>query len=255
MAPCGWTLTSCGCGSCWDSYSPDVQTRAAALAAYVMWAATGRQYGKCPITVRPCNPTPVDPLYVEPPLLLVDDSLSLTGFLVGGCGGGCSCASRCEVALSGPTTKADVSSVKINGDTVDPDAYQVHNGYLLVRVDGTCWPTCNNPGQEVAGFEVTYQRGLAIPTAVQSAYEVLACEYAKACADRSGCRLPSRLRSLTRQGVEVEVEPAAVATGIGRDWSTGIDEVDRVISAVNPHRRAERPVVYSPDLPPPRVVT
>src|SRR5690606_37078866 len=92
-------------------------------------------------------------------------------------------------------------------------------------------------------FVVTYCVGRKIPEALAIATAILACEYAKG---RTGgdCRLPAEMTWLSRQGLEVEVEPANPDEGL-----TGINEVDAVVRALNPSRRARPPVLLSPDLP------
>jgi hypothetical protein len=265
VAPCGWTVETCGCGSCWDSYAPAVRDRAEALAATVMWAATGRRYGPCEVTILPCNARRELPLYQA---FSVVDPLGIDS-VSGGFAGpvlddgqwfnrcsvtGCSCRARCEVPLPGPV--AAVVEVTVEGDVVTPSAYQVQadstGGELLVRVDGDCWPTCQIYGTEIPGFTVTYTRGLAIPAAVQSGFEVLACEYAKACTG-AACALPPRLQSLTRQGVEVTV--AEIPTEPGGLIRTGIKVVDDIIQAVNPYGLAAAAEVLSPDQPRFRTIT
>lgn len=258
--PCGWAITQCGCGTCWDGYSPAVQARAAALAIGVMWAATGRQYGLCPVTLMPSNPRPRGGLYRTYPVLSRtavadwDGTAAMFPYIVDGvwrnaCGSGCSCRTACGVELPGPV--AAITAVLIDGDEVDPAAYQIHNRTLLVRIDGDCWPVCQTYGVAIPGFEVMYERGRALPLNVQAAAETLACEYAKACVG-GVCALPGQLSSLSRQGVEVTI---AQVDRSGPGLRTGIQVVDDAITAVNPANLTERPEVWSPDLPDDRVVT
>jgi len=259
-APCGWTVERCGCGSCWTDYSPAVREAAAALASTVMWAATGRRYGLCEITVLPCNQPPAAPLYETFPVGSFYDPLGRGSVPVpvldGGqwrnlsCGGACNCKAPCEVALDGPV--ADVVEVLIDGEPVSPSTYEVHDRHLLVRLGGECWPTCGTYGLEIPGFEVTYHRGDPIPDFINAATGPLACEYAKACAGKP-CGLPSRMTRLTRQGVEVQVADIP-RDGKGR-IRTGLRLVDDAIDADNPYGRVERATVLTPDLPTPRVVT
>ena len=261
MAPCGWTVETCGCGTCWDGYQPAVQARAETLAATVMWAATGRRYGPCEVTVLPCNPRRELPLYQA---FSVVDPLGIDS-VSGGFAGpvlddgtwfnrcsvlGCSCRARCEVPLDGPV--AEIVEVTIDGEVVPPAAYQVHDRTILVRIDGDCWPVCQTYGTEIPGFAVTYARGLEIPPAVQAGFELLACEYAKACVG-GVCALPPRLASLSRQGVEVTV--AEVPTEPGGLVRTGIKTVDDIIAADNPYGLAAPAEVLSPDQPRFRTVT
>jgi hypothetical protein len=267
---CGWAIDTCGCSGsskCWDNFPPSTQNQAETLATFTMWAATGRRYGLCLNEVLPrneCAPAALYQTYSRPrtrygrggSLLGLDVSgpPAITMRLNGGCEGGCGCRGRCTAELPGPVH--DIQEVQVDGDTVDPSTYEVHNGLLLVRKDG-CWPTCQVYGTEVPGFVVTYHRGLRIPAAVQLAAELLACEYAKAC-EGGACRLPSRLTSLARQGVDIQVDPSIGVDKTGKAWvgvRTGIAQVDAIIDADNPTGRPAPLVVLSPDLPTSRVVT
>ena len=261
MAICGWTVTQCGCGKCWDTYTNTVQTGAEHLAAMVMWAATGRQYGRCEIVVRPCAREALDPQYRTYPV----DWSTLGGgsgpYTLGGvwyngpvgCEESCDCsAGTRELVLDGPTTTASITSVTLSGILLAPAAYRVLDGRRLIRIDGSAWPTCDDPSADPAPIEVTYLIGLPVPPAVQVAFERLACEFARACSG-APCALPQQLRSLTRQGVELQVEQLPIDTT--GPLLTGIREVDLVIRAVNPRGRQARSMVISPDLPAPaRVV-
>ena len=139
MAPCGWTVGSCGCGNSWNTHAPAAQARAQAIAAYIMWAATGRRFGPCEITVMPAGmcaggaPDP-DTEYRTYPVTGVGGGL-LAPVVDGGLWynrprGGC-CSSGCEVQLQGPTTTAGIVSVTVAGVLVDEDAYVVQTV--------TCW--------------------------------------------------------------------------------------------------------------------
>src|SRR5262245_25173772 len=59
-APCTWPSPSVSGGICcseWSTFSPELQAQALEFATYTVWAATGRQYGLCEMTVRPCGRT------------------------------------------------------------------------------------------------------------------------------------------------------------------------------------------------------
>jgi hypothetical protein len=255
-APCGWTVTDCGCGSgCWSSTPPAAAAYAADTAAAIMWAATGRRYGQCAVTVEPCT-RGEETFYQTYPLAEVGAG-STGPYISGGiwhnsCGGGsCGCSGRCEVALAGPTSTAAITAVTVAGVIVPPAAYVVYDGYLLTRVDGGCWPTCRDYSDPATAFTVEYLRGDPIPDHVQAAFERLACELAKACTG-GDCALPQRVRSMTRQGVEIQMVDLADEAGRIR---TGIATVDQIIEAENPRGLQQRPSVLSPDLPAPRMVT
>ncbi len=100
----------------------------------------------------------------------------------------------------------------------------------------------NDPGEEDT-FEVTYLMGSPVPAALLTATALLACEYAKALAG-GPCQLPAKMRRLSRQGVEVELEVPDAIQG-----TTGIRQVDDIVYALNPTRRQAPPVLLSLDLP------
>src|SRR5690606_36865821 len=157
------------------------------------------------------------------------------------------CRPECAVVLRGPV--ASVDEVLVDGEVIPSSAYRVDvkgGAYLLVRLDGQCWPTCQDfqAAEDAAGaFTVTYCVGRKIPEALAVATAILACEYAKGLTG-GDCRLPAKMTLLSRQGVEVEVEPASPDEGL-----TGITEVDAVVRALNPSRRTRPPMLLSPDLP------
>lgn len=263
MAPCGWTVVKCGCGTgCWTGYDPAVRERAEAAAAVIMFAATGRRYGPCPVVVQPAGQCATDPLYRT---YRVAGGGLATPYVAGGnwyngpyVGDGdsrsCCTSSGCEVYLDGPTTKAQITSVTVGGDVVPSGSYVVMDGHILIRTDGSCWPCCTSwTAQNPAGFSVSYTIGLPVPPGVQAAFERLACEMAKACAG-GPCALPQRMTRLSRQGVDIEIEQIDPET-TGQPLLTGIKDVDDVIRAVNPHALMQAPAVLSPDLPQPRRLT
>ena len=257
-APCAWEVDPVELGVCsaWADYPAELQETALALASTFLWGATGRQYGVCLVTVRPAQARQTEGLaYQAYPVLPGQSGLGQPGgpFLFAGrwynagCATACCGTSDCAVVLRGPV--ATVEEVVVGTEVVPASAYRVDvtgGVYLLVRTDGGCWPACQNftnePG-EPDTFEVTYGQGRALPVALQVATALLACEYAKALTG-GACKLPAKMTRLSRQGVEVELEPPAPADG-----KTGIREVDDVIQALNPSRRQWPPVILSPDLP------
>lgn len=246
-APCGWLVTGqCGCsgGDCWTSRNPATRDRAQTVAAHILWAATGRRYGLCETTVLPLSSPPVDPLYQEWPLPAGD--VSWPAIAGGNVSGTCACSipATCAVTLPGPVDS--VVEVRVDGDPVDPVGYVVVDRELLIRVDGECWPACNQVNTVVPQFEVDYLRGLPLPAAVQAAYDGLACQLAKACDGE--CTLPAQISSLTRQGITIDMA-VEEATAKGTRTRTGITWVDDVIEADNPYGLAEAPQVLSLDLP------
>lgn len=249
--PCSWALNPTCAG--WVDYPAETKISAINYASLLLWSATGRRFGLCEITVRPCGRR--------------TDNSSLWGYIQGdgggfypyldnsgtwrncACSGGCSCRPRCEVWLPGPVDS--ITSVTQDGVTVDPAAYRVDNRSWLVRTDGGCWPEYADLSTDTNRFEVTYQRGEPVPAVLIDAAETVACEFAKALTSQD-CRLPARITSLTRQGVQMS---ALDTDSLTRRGFIGIPEVDQVIFAFNPFGLRSRPRVITPDLPYPRQVT
>lgn len=254
-APCAWTgiNTSC-CGEFWSELTPAEQTAATAAATFVLWAATGRQYGICDITVRPCGRWPCDDSVAG---YSWSDGTWMP-YIFGGqwfncpCGPGlCSCGARCKVYLPGPV--ASVSSVSVDGVVVDPGAYRVDDARWLIRTDGDCWPASQNFDIDsgVGTFMVTYGRGTAVPAYLLAAAGTYACEWAKMCRG-TACQIPTRVVTLTRQGTTfdgVDIDEL-LARGL-----TGITSVDQIIVMANPHRLTGRLRIMSPELVGPFMTT
>lgn len=251
MIPCTWDTVTPSCPD-WEARPIATKDSALWLASTFLWAATGRRFGACPVTVRPAQERFVDPAYRE--FRLTPGSgppAAGMPFLFGGvwrncgCGSSCCCAPMCSVVLRGPVTSVD--EVLVDGEVVPSTAYRVdvaEGSWHLVRLDGTCWPSCQDfrAAEDAEGaFAVTYHQGTEIPEALAIATGLLACEYARSI-DGGACSLPARMTRLSRQGVEVEVAPPEPDSGF-----TGIKLVDDVITALNPTGRRQPPVILSPD--------
>lgn len=250
--PCSWQVDT-GCCTTWSDYTPELQTTAAEFGALVMWAATGRRYGLCERTVRPCGRQCQscgggagyfwsDGTWL--PYIFNGEWRNCFG----GCGAGCcTCEPWCQVYLPAPVASIPATGISQDGAVVPDTAWRVDNGQWLVRTDGECWPYCQdyNADSGTGVFTVTYYQGLPVPGAVSRAAGELACEYAKACVGAE-CRLPSRVQSLTRQGMTVSMVDVDMLLEKGL---TGITTVDQVIRALNPYGLTSRMKISSPDLP------
>lgn len=248
--PCSWVVSPTSLCSDWGTFSADEQAYALSFATYVVWAATGRQYGLCPVTVRPCKPVQ-EPLYLAFPVqpswgLWVSSGASLADAVapVGCCAGACTCNDQ-SIALPGPV--GSVTAVTIDGAVLTPTAYRLY-GSRLIRQDGDVWPTGQNLAAAAGGadtWSVAYTRGKVVPPVVLNAAGVYACEVARSRAG-GNCFLPSRVQSVTRQGVNIEFIDQGEFLDKGR---TGVAEVDQILALVNPGGQHARPRVLSPDLP------
>jgi hypothetical protein len=249
--PCSpWAIDTSVC-STWSTLDQATKDFASATAGYVIWAATGRRFGTCPVTVRPCW-SQREPLYLTYPSAyywgLTGDSLVDLGIILSagacGCSGACVCAPS-EIALPGPV--ASIDSVKIDGVALAASAYRL-DGALLVRQDGQRWPMTQDlsvaAGQPNT-WEIAYQRGMTVSPMLLKLAGRYACELAKAYTGQD-CALPARATSISRRGVDVQL--------INKDdfldkGLTGIASIDQVINAINPGHLSSRPRVISPDLP------
>lgn len=255
-APCGWDVPDPLCCDTWATLSPAVQAAANDYAATILWAATGRQYGLCEVTVRPCGMRKCQ-----------DGGAEFFGYDWSGgtwvpyifegqwfncaCPGMCCCDPRCQVRLMGPVEA--IVEVTIGGIAVDPATYRVDDNHWLVRTAGECWPQCSDmdtdDGDNV--FTVTYLRGTPVPNALLQAGATLKCEWGKACVG-ADCRLSNRVTSAARQGITINmVDPQDLLDS----GMTGLWEVDSVIRALNPYNLQQRLRIYAPELNVPRMVT
>ena len=197
MTMCDWTVPDPLCCECWNTADPAMKAQAVAWASTVMWARTGRQFGLCEVTVRPC----MERRCSDGLLFGAYWSGSLwTPYILNGvwfncyCGVGCCCEPRCEVRLAGPVQS--ITEVTIGGVIVDPMTYRVDNLQWLVREGGECWPECPNMNNASGGdgvWEVTYTRGRPVPETVLAATAILACEYVKRC--KNDVRVTRELRA------------------------------------------------------------
>ncbi|WP_211264327.1 hypothetical protein [Streptosporangium amethystogenes] len=257
--PC-WPDPTPACCDAWDDADPALKTRVGRVAASILHKLSGARYGLCRITVRPCsrdcNPGR-GPAFGPPFTPMINASGAWINCWSGGCGceSSCSCCSVCKTTLVGPVQ--EIIEVRVDGELVPPASYWVDNYRELVRVDGVCWPTC--PDLEVpldllggGAFGVTYTHGIPLDEAAQWAYSAYACELLKACVGSSGCRLPKRVQSVTREGVTMSFIDTMDYLDKGR---TGLPDVDQWLSSVNPYGLRQRSRVLSSDYRPPRRTT
>ena len=250
-APCGWTIDTT-CVPDWATYTNTQRDRAMAWATQILWALTGRRFGTCEVTVRPCGSTcNFYGGWMSYPVIGDGVGTVFAPFIRDGswfncgCAGACSCDARCSVYLPGPVSS--ITEVIVDGIVIPETSYRVDNRSRLVRIDGECWPECQNmnlESPEEGTFQVTYGRGTPLPLSGQIAAGLLAGEFIKACAG-GDCRLPSNLSSLARQGIEVTmIDPTDVLDA----GLTGVPNVDLWIRSVNPGKLIARPKVFSLDV-------
>lgn len=266
--PCNWTV-DIGCCPDWDEYDPEVQTAAAEYAALSLWAATGRRFGACTRTVRPCGRDCEDNLGWGGGYYYSEGSwfpYILNGVWRNCCASGCNrCRPGNQVWLTPPVS--GIVEVRFaDGTVLDPSTYRVDDWQWLVRqgpnldsepitaTDGGL-PRSNDYNYPVTGplvptgdqvvWEVTYLWGRGVPAVLQRAAGQLACEWAKSCIG-AACMLPQRVTSIARQGVTVSL---ADIDQLLQNGLTGLGNVDSIIQRFNPGRLPSKMGIASPDLP------
>lgn len=279
--PCNWPLAHCGEASTGEpvcsslgSLSPEMQEFIEKAAVSYLWNWTRRQFGTCTVVVRPCRDTCLSFMTTYrgrggPSTYLpwTEGGGPLNPALINGqwfnlpCGGGCP-ADRCScnyvptIELAGPV--ASVDEVLINGEVLDPLAYRLDNYRYLVRVDGGDWPVCQDMVQDpsVIGsdtLQVSYQIGVEVPAGGKLAAGVLACELAKAACGSSACKLPQRLQTITRQGIQTTMLDSYDT--MYRYGTTGLFVVDSWVASIMASNRQAGTRIASPDRRPVRRTT
>lgn len=231
--------------------SPTATGAAVTAATYVLWALSGRQFGTCTTTLRPCREECYDDtwwsMYGTPWTSFWDYSGSSYPWFSLGCGacrGTCSCTQLSEVKLPSPVQSITV--VKLDGVAAATGTYRLDNNRLLVRTDGQAWPRCNDltkDDTQPGTWSVTAVYGQPVPKMAEVAMGELACEIIKAM-NGEECRLPAGVTQLTRQGVSISIPDIG---DLFRDGKTGLYLVDMFLTAANPHKIVQRGRVYSPD--------
>lgn len=265
---CGWDSDLC-CSTLEDLFIADDEDKNALAqrclnsAAEILYALSGRQFGRCELTVRPCYQKCAGYSGITDwnngvlgaaglPWLPVLSGGSWTNISCG-CRTACSCTVVCEVWLPGPIDS--IVEIKQDGVVLDSGVYRVDNRRALVRNDGLCWPKCQNMSAadtEEGTWSVTYLRGKPVPEAGRAALSDLACEISKACLGDTSCKLPSRVTSIQRQGISMAMLDPMTFIDYGR---TGLYSVDLWLKTVNPHARTRGAAVLSPDVEAPRRTT
>jgi hypothetical protein len=237
---------------------------AASIGSDVMFELSGRLYaGICQRTVRPCRDACGcwgASSGIGGPWAWQAATWGFganAGSWVNECGDRCGCGSLPTVRLAGYPVR-EILAVKIDGATVDAATYRLDGHRDLIRLSdpgppaaARSWPACQDltlADTETGTFSVTYRHGIEPPPLGKWAASQLAAELYKAFNGTDGCRLPSNVTRVVRQGVTIE--KVTSLANLLRSGQTGLQLVDAFIATANPNRLTRRPIVFSPDLQP-----
>jgi hypothetical protein len=228
--------------------SPEVTGYAVRAASRILFALSGRRFGQCTVTLRPCADDCGDltawPLWEWPTGYSIPPwDFYRAPYCVGGCRHACSCTTLSSIRLPGPVSH--VVGVKLDGTPMATGSYRLV-GRDLVRTDGAAWPRCNNlaaSDDQPGTWSVTAVIGEEVPDSGRLAMGELACEITKA-ASGVDCRLPPGVTQLVRQGVTIQYPDVGQLLKDGR---TGLYLVDLFLASENPHGLTRRGRVYDVD--------
>lgn len=201
-------------------------------ASLILYYLTGRQFGgTCQKTVRPCIPC-------------MDCA--------------CTCGScKPNQVNIGLWPVTDLISARMGGETVTgadlAALFHIDEYKYLVRNDGDSLPHGGSPyalsggvhdtdlGNDRFVFEITVEYGMPVPRLLTRATRALASELVARCLDQE-CKLPQNVKSISRQGISMELVSADDLLVKGR---TGIYEVDLAIQVFNPSNLQSPSFVWS----------
>jgi hypothetical protein len=155
-----------------------------------------------------------------------------------------------------PYAVTEIVQVKIDGETIPADEYELRDFKSLVRIRPSSstvpvarygWPTSqimDLADTEPGTFSVTYKYGVPPPAAGKIAARKLA-EYLIMPQLGDANHFPQRIRSISRQGVSAMVTDVL---DLLKQGMLGIYECDLFINSVNPNKNARQAAVWSPDL-------
>lgn len=225
-------------------------------ATEVLWARSGRQFGECEVTLRPCRRTcfngdvsgwnDLTGARWPFPTLVGGSWFNLA---CGGCGDTCACATLEEAMLPWPVST--ITEIKVNGSVLTADKYRVDDHEKLLRLDGGSWPLCNDlrkDDTQPGTWSVKAKYGVQVPTLGQLAVGQLAVEFMKACAPggSASCVLPANVQQLVRQGV-------TISFGDVLEGPLNLYYPDLFVGTFNPSRLQSRAGVIDLDGPSPPV--
>lgn len=248
----------------WDLDTDQLCAESAVGASEILYELSGRIFsGQCgPETIRPlARPTDIDTRFSWFGGMGFDTSWGYANqydSVPGVCSHYGSINSP-EIDL-GAYPVTEITLVKIDGEVISADEYELRDYKTLVRMRPTTssvptdrwgWPTGqiqDLPDTQPGTFSVTYLYGQPPPASGLLAARKLA-EYLVLPQFGDNTKYPRRTTAVTRQGVSSRTTDVVDMLTKG---SLGIYEVDVFLNAVNPNRNQRQARVWSPDTGRPR---
>lgn len=175
-------------------------------ASFFYWQTGFRWPGCCPRVAEPCwegcGCGALHWGYKFKPIMIGGQWMNLTC----GCFGQESCCDPNGIPLI-PAPK-EVTSVMVDGVTLDPAAYECRNG-KVVRLDGGAWPDCG-------GIKIEYLGGKTPPEWVACAAREYARELICECFCPSKCSLPKGWQQANFGDIKVSRENVQITPSIDR---------------------------------------
>lgn len=240
----------------------DQAEEAAQIATYLLWLLSEKRYpGVCSATVRPCSrPWGSESVGLHSRFSGAFDWSTTWGWMRpwGWCCVSshnelsCGCGCGPSRVLLGHWPVRSITSVEIDGVTLDPSEYETVDRRWLVRMvddDGNrqAWPCCQRLDRPLGDDEtwaVTFTYGTDPPRAAKRAAIQYAAQFARGCAVDGSCELPPRVQSMLRQGIQFQFfDPKTLAL----DGFTGLPEVDAWLAAERYADRRKPAVFINPD--------
>jgi hypothetical protein len=211
----------------------------------ILFALSGHRFtGACERTVRPCQPCSHScHRWAEDPYARHR---------------GCASCAPSQIRLDG--IWQTVTEVKVDGAILVSARWRLDENRWLVRLpdaDGAraywaCSQRLDLADTEEGTFSVTGTVGIPVPHGGRMAAAELAAEFALACSGKEKeCRLPRRITSIVRQGINIALADNFEFLKEGR---TGLYAVDLWLASVNPTGSERQAVIASPDYLPARRV-
>jgi hypothetical protein len=232
--PAGWDPAVEALGTSWSALPVEVRNRALEVAVRALWALSGRRFGTVELTLAPYIPPPRTGWYDGHRRGLGLNSAG--GYAAGGPG---VCGPARVFRLPGPVVS--VAEVVVDAVVLDPSAWNLDPDGALVRVDGGGWPVAQDV--YVPRWAVRYVRGILADAAANTAAARYALELARGATADPKCKLPARTRTVTRQGISLDL---ATPEELSEGGLTGVGPVDAWLRSVNPAGLSEAATIWSP---------